>query len=256
MRSSRVFRNAASRKGSDPFRLLVLGGTAEARELATALDGAGVAVTTSLAGRTRAPGALAGSVRFGGFGGVDGLAAALDGFDAVVDATHPFAAAMSANAEAACAAAGLPLLRLLRPGFAATPEDRWTWVASLGDAAAATDALGTRALITTGRQELGPFAGLRAWALLRSIEPPEPPLPARHEVLLERGPFTLASERQLLERWAIDVVVTKDSGGSTATLDAARERGIPVVVVARPAPASVASVAEVAEAVRWVMMRG
>lgn len=236
--------------------ILVLGGTAEARELATALDAAGVPVTTSLAGRTRVPAALPGAVRVGGFGGAAGLAGWLReaGAAAVVDATHPFAATMAGNAAAACAATGVPLLRLVRPGFVPVAGDRWTWVGSLPEAATALDALGTRALITTGRQELGPFAQVRAWALLRSIEPPAPPLPARHEVLLARGPFSLSQERGLLERRGIDVVVTKDSGGSDAKLVAARELGVPVVVVARPAAPGTETVATVAGAVAWAMM--
>ncbi len=235
--------------------VLVLGGTAEARELAGALSRAGADVVSSLAGRTSVPPTLPGRVRVGGFGGVAGLRTFLaeEEVSCVVDATHPFAARMSLNAVAACD--GVPLLRLVRPGFVEGAGDRWTWVPTLTSAASAVDRLGTRALITTGRQELGPFAELRAWALLRSIEPPAPPLPARHEVLLARGPFTVSSELELLRRSSVDVVVTKDSGGSDAKLVAARELGLPVVLVERPPVDAPHHVGTVAEAFDWAMVQ-
>lgn len=243
-----------------PIRVLILGGTGEARELAAVLTADGVAVTSSLAGRTAAPAPLAGAVRVGGFGGAEGLATWLraEATTAVVDATHPFAGRVSAAAVTGCALAGVPLVRLARPGFTAEPGDRWTWVGDLEGAAAAVDALGTRVLLSTGRQGLAAFANVRAWALVRAVQAPAPPLPAACTVLLARGPFTLAGERALLAEHAIDLVVTKDSGGSATApkLVAARERGLPVVIVGRPPEQEcAATVPGVAEAAAWVMMR-
>ncbi|MFC5138186.1 cobalt-precorrin-6A reductase [Actinomycetospora rhizophila] len=229
-------------------RVLVLGGTAEARELATRLAARGDDVTTSLAGRTRHPRLPAGEVRTGGFGGVDGLAAALGDVDVLVDATHPFAATMTEHAAAAAARTGTPLLVLRRPGWTAGPEDRWTRVGSLAEAASriSPDA---RVLLATGRQGVEAFADVDAWFLVRAIEVPAV-LPARAELVLARGPFALDDERALLDRHRITVVVAKDSGGATeAKLVAARERSLPVLLVARPPlPGGVETVAGVDEA--------
>jgi precorrin-6A/cobalt-precorrin-6A reductase len=238
--------------------ILVLGGTAEARELAAALDGAGIAVTSSLAGRVANPRLPRGDVRVGGFGGPGALARWLGerGAAAVVDATHPFAERISASAARACPAAGVPLLRLERPGWTARPGDRWHRVGDLEAAAALVPSLGTRVLLTTGRQGLAAFAPVgEAWFLVRCVDPPAPPLPRRHEVILDRGPYALAGERALIDRHAIDLVVTKDSGGALteAKLDAARERGLPVIVVDRPSRPATPSVGTVAEALAWVV---
>lgn len=221
--------------------VLVLGGTAPARELASLLaDLPGLRVTSSLAGRVDAPARPAGEVRVGGFGGADGLRDWLteQHVDVVVDATHPFAATMTTHAAAACADADIPLVRLDRPGWVPRAGDIRHDVDDLAQAAERADALGSRLLVTTGRQGASAFAGVAAWCLMRSIEPPVPPLPARHEVLLARGPFTLDGERALMREKRIDVLVTKDSGGddTAAKLDAARELGLPVVVVRRPPP--------------------
>lgn len=238
--------------------VLVLGGTGEAVALARLLDERGVGVTTSLAGRTPVPRFPPGQVRVGGFGGPDGLAAWLaeHRVHAVVDATHPFSERISASTRAACAAVGAPLLRLGRPGWTAQEGDRWSWAATLEEAAERVDELGTRVLLTTGRQGLGAFAAVRAWVLVRCLQAPDPPLPARARVLLDRGPFTLAGERALLAEHAIDLVVTKDSGGpqTQAKLVAARERGLPVLLVARGEEQGDGGVASVAEAAAWAMM--
>jgi len=241
--------------------ILILGGTAEARDLACELNGRGEQVVTSLAGRVAQPRLPAGDVRIGGFGGPDALAAWLreHGTAAVIDATHPFAERISASAAAACAGAAVPLLRLERPGWSERPGDRWTWVDDLDSAAQAMSALGERAFLTTGRQGLGAFATTEAWCLIRCVDPPGPPLPARHEVILDRGPYALASERELLDRHRIDVVVTKDSGGThtVAKLDAARQRGLPVILVRRPArPSDIDAVATVDAALAWVAHAG
>lgn len=237
--------------------ILILGGTAEARELAAELHHAGVPVVSSLAGRVvnpRLP--IGGEVRVGGFGGPDGLARWLreSGASAVVDATHPFAERISASAARACPAAGVPLLRLERPGWSERPGDRWHRVGDLGAAAELLPSLGRRVLLTTGRQGLSAFADVGGcWFLVRCVDPPVPPLPAEHELLLHRGPFTFEGELELIDRHAIDVVVTKDSGGplTEAKLDAARVRGLPVVVVDRPARPDVETVATAGEAAAW-----
>ncbi|KUL74187.1 MULTISPECIES: cobalt-precorrin-6A reductase [unclassified Streptomyces] len=223
-----------------PRHILVLGGTTEARELAAALAAhPGVRVTTSLAGRVSRPGAVAGDVRVGGFGGADGLAAWLraEHVDTVVDATHPFAVSITDNAMRAARATGVPAVVLRRPGWRPEPGDRWHEAASLAGAAALLPDLGPRVLLTTGRLGLAAFAhldGLRF--VVRCVEPPGPPLPAHTEVLLARGPFTVSGETDLLRDHRVDVLVTKDSGGSATApkLTAARRLGLPVVVVRRP----------------------
>jgi precorrin-6A/cobalt-precorrin-6A reductase len=240
--------------------LLILGGTAEARELAAELHAAGVAVTTSLAGRVARPRLPAGDVRIGGFGGPHALATWLveHGVAAVVDATHPFAERISASAVTACASAGVPLLRLERPGWTQRAGDRWQWVDDVC-AAAHTIPPGRRVLLTTGRQGLAAFAGRDdAWFLIRCVDAPQPPLPLHHELLLARGPHTLAGELALVDEHRIDLVVTKDSGGphTEAKLDAARERGLPVIVVRRPPRPDTPSVATVDGALRWARRHG
>lgn len=220
--------------------VLLLGGTTEARELAAVLaTRSGVRVTSSLAGRVSRPGALEGDVRIGGFGGAEGLSAWLreQEVDAVVDATHPFAAGITANAARAAAVTGRPLVVLRRPGWRPGPGDRWHQVASLEAAAELLPSLGRRVFLTTGRLGLAAFAHLAALHfVVRSVEPPEPPMPPDVELVLARGPFTVADELALLREHRVDVVVTKDSGGAAtaAKLTAARELGLPVVVVRRP----------------------
>jgi precorrin-6A/cobalt-precorrin-6A reductase len=237
--------------------VLVLGGTAEARDLAAALVGAGTDVVSSLAGRVERPRLPPGEVRVGGFGGPDALAAWLGErrIAAVVDATHPFASRISASAATACAAAGVPLVRLERPGWTQGADDAWNWVDDTSAAAAAIPGLGTRVFLTTGRQGLSAFAATNsAWFLIRCIDPPAPPLPPACEVLLDRGPFTLEGELGLIDRYALDLLVTKDSGGqlTAAKLEAARVRGLPVIVIRRPARPDVATVSDVGAALAWL----
>ncbi|WP_318215439.1 cobalt-precorrin-6A reductase [Streptomyces sp. SCL15-6] len=232
--------------------VLVLGGTTEARRLAAVLaDRPGVRVTTSLAGRVTRPGAVDGEVRVGGFGGADGLAVWLreQGVSALVDATHPFAETITANAARAAAACGTPAVILRRPGWRPGPGDRWHPVASLPEAAGLLLGLGRRVFLTTGRLGLGAFAHLTGLHFVaRSVEPPDPPLPPDLRILLARGPFTVAGETAVLRDHRIDVLVTKDSGGAAtaAKLTAARDLALPVVVVRRPPlPAGVPVVPDV-----------
>ncbi|MEV2218012.1 cobalt-precorrin-6A reductase [Streptomyces sp. NPDC050997] len=239
--------------------VLILGGTAEARELAAALVARrDVRVTTSLAGRVARPGAITGEVRIGGFGGADGLADWLreQRVDALVDATHPFAESITANGARAAAATGVPELVLRRPGWLPDPEDRWHPVTSLAEAADLLPRLGRRVFLTTGRLGLAAFAHLTdLHFVVRSVELPQSPMPPHTEVLLARGPFTVADETALLNDHCVDVLVTKDSGGraTAAKLTAARELRLPVVVVQRPPlPEAVSTVPDVAGVLAWL----
>jgi precorrin-6A/cobalt-precorrin-6A reductase len=239
--------------------VLLLGGVGEARELAEALaDEPGIAVVSSLAGRVADPRLPAGRVRVGGFGGAAGLAAWLTEHrvDALIDATHPFAATMTRHAATAAAATGVPIVHLRRPGWTPVPADRWIRVPAATAAAEALADLGERVLLTIGRQGVAAFADVTDhWFLIRAIDPPDDRRPPRHELLLARGPFALPAERALLADRRIDVLVTKDSGGAAtaAKLVAARERGIPVVVIDRPALPSAAPVVDsVPAALDWL----
>lgn len=241
------------------MHVLILGGTTEARQLAGLLHGApGLRLTTSLAGRVTSPRPVPGEVRVGGFGGADGLAAWLreHSVDVLVDATHPFAATVSFHAARAAAAVQLPLLALRRSGWVPVEGDLWHEAGSPQEAAGLLPGLGRRVFLTTGRTGLAAFAGLdELWFLVRSVDAPGTPRPARLEVLSARGPFHLDGERELLRRHRIDVLVTKDSGGDATApkLTAAREAGLPVVVVRRPpVPEGVPVVADPESAARWV----
>ena len=243
-------------------RLLLLGGTREAVELATALAGdPRVEVTYSLAGRTRRPAPVPARVRTGGFGGPGGLEAYLReaDIDLVVDATHPYAEAISTHAAAACARAPVPRLVLHRPPWTREPGDRWVELADSEGAARALPALGRRVLLTVGSHGLAPFRMVEdVEFVVRAVEPPAIALdPARFELLLARDPFELEAEHRLLETRAIDVVVSKNSGGSAAypKLRAARTLGLPVVMIARPPPPPGERVDSVEAARAWFEAR-
>lgn len=242
------------------MRLLLLGGTSEASELARRLSARDdIDATLSLAGRTSRPAASPLQTRIGGFGGVDGLVRYLreSRTSAVVDATHPFAAQMSANAVAACAQAGVGLAVLTRPPWRPEPGDRWREV---GDAAEAAEALGgtpRRVLLTVGRLSAGAFrAAPHHHYVLRSIDAPDD-LPPDVELVLARPPFSLADERELMTSRRIEIVVSKNAGGEAtrAKLDAARELQLPVVLIRRPPLEAATTFHDVESALRWIHLR-
>ena len=238
------------------MKVLLLGGTGEARELAQLLSCQGVEVLSSLAGRTRNALQPAGQLRTGGFGGAEGLAAWLQAnpVDAIIDATHPFAAQMTANAAAAATQADVPLLIVRRPGWTQEPGDNWHLTDTPAEAARLLPNLGSRVFLTIGRQGLPAFATTGLWTLARCVDPPDPP-PTWCTLILARGPFTHAGELAILRDHRIDVMVTKDSGGpaTAAKLTAARELAIPVVVIRRPRlPPHPTVVESVPEALTWL----
>lgn len=242
--------------------VLILGGTTEAYDLAAALVAHGVSrVVTSFAGRTKSPRLPAGEWRSGGFGGAEGLGEYLraERFDAVIDATHPFAAAMAFNVAEACAQENTALLRLEREAWRPGAGDRWTEVDTLEDAATILRREAKRVLMAVGRQELAPFVSLDdIWFLIRSVEAPDP-IPAfkQFELLLSRGPFDVAGERALLRDKRIDMIVCKNSGGTAtqAKLIAARELGIPVAMKRRPPRPDLQIAYTIAEAMAWLKLR-
>ena len=245
-----------------PERLLLLGGTREAVELAAALAGeARVETTYSLAGRTRRPAPVPAPVRTGGFGGPEGLAAYLREarVDLVIDATHPYAETMSLHAAIACERVSVPRLVLHRSPWAPEPRERWLEVPDPETAARTLPGLGRKGLLAIGSRGLEPFLETPgASFVVRAVEPPAIALdPARFEVVLARGPFDFDSECRLLESRAIDVVVSKNSGGTAARpkLEAARMLGLPVVMIARPPPPPGERVETVAAAKAWVEAR-
>ncbi len=237
-------------------RLLILGGTAEAAELAARLAGdERLETVTSLAGLTRLPTLTAGTMRRGGFGGPDGLAAFLtDGrYDALVDATHPFAAQIAAHAAEAAAKASVVRVKLLRPPFPRDTADRFVPVADV-EAAAAALPQGARVFLAAGRRELAPFAARKdLWCLIRMIEPPAGETLPTGEVILGRPPKNPDAEVALLKKHAIGWIVSKDSGGQAgAKIAAARQLGLPVVLIERPQHPDGPIVSSVDEAVTWV----
>lgn len=237
------------------MRVLLLGGTSEARALASRLH-PGVDVISSLAGRVPDPALPVGEVRIGGFGGVEGMRRYLaeSGIDAVVDATHPFAATITAHVAEACGALGIPHLVVARPAW---PPGDAILAGSDGQAVETVrDNRFQRVFLTTGRSGTELFKHVDAWFLIRAVTAPDPQsLPPRHELVLSRGPYRYEDEYALLTEHRIDCLVTKNSGGDMTRpkLDAAAALGVPVVMVDRPPlPAGVMSVASVDEAVAWV----
>ncbi|HZA10775.1 cobalt-precorrin-6A reductase [Mycobacterium sp.] len=237
------------------MRLLLLGGTSEARELAARLH-PDVEVISSLAGRVPHPALPVGAVRIGGFGGGEEMRRWIvdEGIDAVVDATHPFAASITARTTRVCGELGLPHLVLARPAW--DPGDAIR-VSSNAEAAEAVERQGySRVFVTTGRSGVAAFAQSDGWFLIRAVTEPEPAsMPRRRLVVLSRGPYRYDDELALMRGHRIDALVTKNSGGEMTRpkLDAAAALGVPVVMVSRPPlPAGVTSVGTAAEAARWV----
>jgi precorrin-6A/cobalt-precorrin-6A reductase len=244
-------------QGSDMMRVLLLGGTGEAGQMARALAAAGVDAVYSYAGRTETPVAQPLPTRTGGFGGAEGLASYLTQakITHVIDATHPFAAQISTNAVTACRATGAGLLALERAPWVATGADRWQNVPDLDAALSALNGPPRRLFLAIGRQHLAPFAAQpQHHYLLRLVDPPDtPPLPDC-TVIVARGPFDLAGDTALLRDHGIDTVIAKNAGGSgaVAKILAARALGLPVIMIDRPAIPQRASVATVEKAMDWL----
>ena len=245
------------------MRILILGGTTEASALARLLSGRSeFRPVLSMAGRTSDPRSLPIPTRIGGFGGVDGLARFLvqERIEAVIDATHPFAAVMSHNAAEACAQVQIPLLALRRPPWTAQDGDRWIDVSSMHEAVQALGDQPRRVFLTVGRLELPPFAAAPQHTyLVRTIEPIGEALPVPNVISIQdRAPFNETAERALMARERVDVVVTKNSGGDATypKIAAARALELPVIVVARPEkPRGVEEVASADAALEWLECR-
>jgi precorrin-6A/cobalt-precorrin-6A reductase len=240
-------------------KVLILGGTTEARQLAERLaQRSGLGVTLSLAGRTASPVAHAVPIRVGGFGGAEGLAdhLAAQRVDVLVDATHPYANTISQNAAAAARKAAVPFVALRRPPWSAVAGDRWIEV---DDARAAVDAIGRQGcnvFVTIGRNDLTPFAGAPQHRyLIRSVDPVDPPLPLpRVTYITARGPFSEASDRALMMEHKIEIVISKNSGGSAAygKIAAARSLGLAVIMLRRPLAPDTRNVNTVEDALAWL----
>ena len=246
------------------MHVLILGGTTEGTALTRALAGRpDLDPVLSLAGRTRAPVLPATAHRVGGFGGAEGLSRYLaeERIAAVVDATHPFAARISVNAALACGERGVPLARFTRPPWSLQPGDRWTVVPDLPAAAHALGEAPRRVLLTVGRLGLAAFrAAPQHRYVIRTIDPPDATdLPPEHALVFDRGPFRFDDEEALMRRERIEVVVTKNSGGTAARakLDAARALGLEVILAERPpAPAGVATFERIEALLAWIGAHG
>ncbi len=239
-------------------RILLLGGTTEASALAQALAGRGLAATFSYAGRVNNPRTQPLPTRVGGFGGVEGLVRHLRdaAITHLIDATHPFAARMSANAVAATRITGVPLLALTRPPWSPADGDQWQPVADIDAAVAALSGPPQRILLALGRMHLAAFAAqAQHHYVLRLVDPPAAPIPLPdHHVLVDRGPFNVAGDSALLRQHRITRVVCKNAGGegARAKLLAARALGLPVLMVQRPALPARTEVHELAAVFDWL----
>jgi precorrin-6A/cobalt-precorrin-6A reductase len=251
--------SAASGLADDMRQILILGGTAEARQLAGLLgQRADLKVTLSLAGRTAAPAAQPVPVRIGGFGGAEGLAAYLkaERIDALIDATHPYAATISRHAAEAAAAAKVPIVALRRAPWTAVSGDRWI---DVDDMAGAVHALGTaprRVFLAIGRKEVTAFeAAPQHHYLIRSVDPVDPPLAVPDaKYIMARGPFAEGEERKLLTEHRLETIVAKNSGGSSTygKIAAARALGIDVVMLRQPALPDMPAVETIQDAAAWL----
>jgi precorrin-6A/cobalt-precorrin-6A reductase len=242
------------------MKILILGGTAEARELANRLVDAGHDVITSLAGRTQDPKLPRGGLRMGKFGGVPGLCAYLRaaGIERLVDATHPYAGLMSINAVTAAQASGIALVRYMRPAWEQRRGDDWVMVDTAAEAAAALPP-NADVLLTTGHTGLARFLERDdCQFIVRTIEVPAEEMPRHATLLRTRPPFTLESEMALMRREGITHLITKNSGGAQteAKLEAARQLGIKVIMIARPAYGPATEVASVDAAIAALGLAG
>lgn len=243
-----------------PKTILILGGTGDAWALANALVETypGARVITSLAGRTSSPRLPKGEVREGGFGGADGLCAYIKetAIDAMIDATHPYAAQISTHASAAAKASGIPFASFVRPPWDERPGDRWVRVADMGHAVREISRRSDACLITTGMKDLAAFAPIATTKLfVRLIEHPKEPLPlADAEIVIGKPPYKLSEERTLMQMLGIDLLVTKNAGGDAtrAKIDAARELGIEVIMIDRPEAPTGDVVVSVDQVVDWL----
>ena len=241
------------------LRVLILGGIGDAVELAIKIANIpGIEVITSLAGRTREPANLPGNVRTGGFGGVRGLTNYLREMqiDLLIDATHPFANQISENAAAATQEVGIPRLMVIRPPWEKLEDDDWLEVEDNLAAATALANRAKRVFLTIGRQEIGTFAHLQEiWFLMRMIDPPNTDVVIPPGLILcDRGPFTLENEQEILLKYNIDTIVSKNSGGNATypKIIAARKLGIKVVMVNRPLVPPGEQVPDVESALQWL----
>ncbi|MTJ55145.1 cobalt-precorrin-6A reductase [Anabaena sp. UHCC 0253] len=244
------------------MRVLILGGIGDAAELAARVANiSGIEAIASLAGRTREPSTPVGNVRIGGFGGVVGLVSYLRKMqiDLLIDATHPFANQISGNAAAAAQEVGIPRLMVIRPPWEKLEDDHWLEVENNIAAAAALENQSQRVFLTIGRQEIATFAHLQKfWFLMRMIDPPNndvlvPP----GLIICDRGPFTLENEQEILLKYNIDTIVSKNSGGSATypKIIAARKLGIKVVMVNRPPVPPGEQVPDVESAIKWLKIK-
>jgi precorrin-6A/cobalt-precorrin-6A reductase len=241
-------------------KLLILGGTTEAADLAQRIAGEigpVLDLIVSLAGRMVTLPDLPGRLRVGGFGGAEGLADYLraESIKAVIDATHPFAKNISAHAHDACHRTGVAHLMLERPPWPCEPTDNWTMAEDMASAAKALPQLGARAFLTIGRQELDAFRAVdKVWCLVRLIDPPPAPLPSHWQMVQGRPPFSEDDEIDLMRQHAIDLLVTKASGGAATygKILAARKLGLPVLMIQRPRTPDVHAVSSPDDALAWI----
>jgi precorrin-6A/cobalt-precorrin-6A reductase len=241
------------------MRVLILGGTVDASQLAVKASAIpGIEVIFSLAGRTRQPAKIIVKTRIGGFGGIEGLVTYLkdNAIALLIDATHPYAAQISFNAATAAKLSGIPHLMLVRPAWQPIKGDRWIEVENLKAAAELLPSLAKRVFLTIGKQELSTFAHLQdIWFLMRMIDPPASDrLVPKGEILLARGAFSIADEEELLKKYQIEAIVSKNSGGEAtyAKIIAARELGLPVVMVKHPMMPESDRVGDVESALAWL----
>ena len=241
------------------MRVLILGGTGEAAELAAKVANIqGIEAISSLAGRTREPSIPLGDLRIGGFGGVAGLAKYLHQMkiDLLIDATHPFATQIALNAADAAMEVKIPRMKLIRQPWEKVNGDRWIEVDNIKTAADVLENQSQRVFLSIGRQEIGAFSHLhQIWFLMRMIDPPEPQALVQPGILLcDRGPFQLDNEREILINHQIDTIVSKNSGGDAtyAKIIAARELKLQVVMISRPPVPPGEQATDIDEALVWL----